>query len=259
MRTSAKTAAAILVGVLAIACSNGGEATNEPLNAASDAPALPQSTASPSVTGQAARRVDPRNGGLDLTFGEYAITLEAAEIRPGRVEFVIRNGGTMIHGFEIEARDDDGDHSGPGHGELKLEGPAFDAGETIRITADLPPGIYEIECFVAEHDDLGMRTTLVVREDAPMVPADRSPTSDSVEIAEFSFSPDVVDVEPGAEVTWRNDDPTAHTVTAEDGSFDSGTIEPSDGFAQRFMEPGTYTYFCQIHPTMRASVRVATT
>ncbi len=60
-------------------------------------------------------------------------------MRPGPITFVISNAGTMIHGFEIEAEDDDGDHSGPGHGELKLEGPAFDPGETVRIDAVLPP------------------------------------------------------------------------------------------------------------------------
>ena len=258
MRSAAKTVTiSTLVGVLTAACSS---AVDEARNTTPTAPALEAPTTAPSEsTGQAEGRVDPRHGGFELTFGEYAITLEAAEIRPGRVEFVIRNGGTMIHGFEIEARDDDGDHSGPGHGELKLEGPAFGAGETVRMSADLPPGVYEIECFVAEHDDLGMRTTLVVREDAPLVPADSTAASDTVQIADFAFSPDVVEIGTGAEVTWRNDDPTAHTVTADDGSFDSESVDSSDDFTQRFTEPGTYPYFCQIHPTMRGSVRVVTT
>ena len=102
-----------------------------------------------------------------------AITLEAGAIRPGPVTFVVRNGGTMIHGFEIEAEEADGDHdhSGSGHGGLKFEGPAMSPGEVVRLPADLPPGTYTIECFVDGHDDLGMETTLVVRRDAPLVRA----------------------------------------------------------------------------------------
>ena len=73
-----------------------------------------------------------------------------------------------MHGFEIEAEDDDGDHSGPGNGELKLEGPEFGPDDVVRIRADLPAGVYEVECFVGEHDDRGMRATLIVRPGAPL-------------------------------------------------------------------------------------------
>ena len=61
-------------------------------------------------------RIDPRRGGLDLGFGEFAITMEADQIRPGPVTFVIRNQGTMVHGFEIEIEGVDEDNSGPGGG-----------------------------------------------------------------------------------------------------------------------------------------------
>jgi plastocyanin len=201
--------------------------------------------------------VDPREHGLDVGFGEFAITLEADEIRPGPVTFVIRNGGALVHGFEIEGEDDgDGDNSGPGNGELKLEGPEFGPGNVVRIHADLPAGIYEIECFVADHDDRGMRTTLVVRPGAPLIREGREVTPGSVQVADFAFTPEDLEVASGTEVTWTNDDPTAHTVTAEDGAFDSGTMDPGAGFAYRFDEPGAYPYACSIHPTMRATVRV---
>jgi plastocyanin len=205
------------------------------------------------------RPVDPRRGGLELGFGEFAITLEAAEIRPGPVTFVVRNGGALVHGFEIEI-EERGDNSGPGSSHddgLKLEGPAFGPGETVRLHADLAPGVYEIECFVAEHDDMGMRATLVVRRGAPLVRAERPSSSpDRVEIADFAFSPGAVEVRAGTRVTWSNADPAAHTVTARDGAFDSGTLDPGSGFETTFAEPGTFAYFCQIHPTMRGSVRV---
>jgi plastocyanin len=162
-----------------------------------------------------------------------------------------------VHGFEIQAEDDDGDHSGPGHGELKLEGPEFGPGRTVRLQADLPPGRYEIECFVAEHDDRGMRTTLIVTPDAPLVAqAPPAASRDAVTITGFAFSPEVVEVEAGTEVSWTNEDPTPHTVTAEDASFDSGTLDPGSDFSTRFDRTGTYAYLCQIHPTMRGTVRV---
>jgi plastocyanin len=172
---------------------------------------------------------------------------------------VIRNGGRLVHGFEIEI-EERGDNSGPGSSHddgLKMEGPAFGPGETVRLGADLAPGVYEIECFVAEHDDMGMRATLVVRRDAPLVRVERpSATSDSVEIADFAFLPRSIEVDAGTTVTWHNADPTAHTVSARDGAFDSGTLDPGSGFETTFAQPGTFAYFCQIHPTMRGSVRV---
>ena len=247
--------------VLAIACGSSPQAQPAPVRVADGA----EAGSTPGTSGDAAgagtasaRRVDPRKGGLELGFGEYAIAMEADEIRPGLVTFVIRNGGTMVHGFEIEAEGDgDDDHSGSGHGELKLEGPAMQPGGTVRIDADLPPGVYKVECFVDGHDDLGMEAILVVRENAPLVTLDDPPDSPGAgEIVGFAFAPDVVEVVSGTEVRWTNDDPAAHTVSADDGSFDSGTLDPSDGFSHRFGEPGTYTYRCEIHPTMRGTVRV---
>jgi len=245
-----------LVGVmLAAACGSGeGDAASRPSprEAPSENPAEPTGTAASTP-----RRIDPRAGGLELQFGEFAITMEASEIRPGPVTFVVHNRGELVHGFEIEGEDGDDDNSGPGHGGLKLEGPSFDSGETVRLHADLPPGVYEIECFVAEHDDLGMRATLVVAPGAPPIRVEEPPTgAGTVEIADFGFAPDAIEVAAGTEVRWTNGDPTAHTVTAEDGFFDSGTLDPGASFAATLNEVGTHEYVCQIHPSMRASVRV---
>src|SRR5918996_496822 len=114
-------------------------------------------------------RVDPRKGGFDVGFGEYAVTLEALAIRPGPVTFVVRNGGAEVHGFEMELEGEDS--SGPGSGDegFKIERPTFGPGETIRVRLDLAPGVYKVECFVANHDDLGMEALLEVRPDAPLV------------------------------------------------------------------------------------------
>ena len=251
---------ALASAILLVACSSGD--TAPPREAVRER--RPQTTdgatpVSAPVRGDvSSRRVDPRKGGLEVGFGEFAITLEAEQIRPGPVTFVIRNGGALIHGFEIEGEDDDGDNSGPGNGELKLEGPEFGPGNVVRIEANLPPGVYEIECFVAEHDDRGMRATLVVTPDAPLVREDTSPAApDAVDIADFAFAPEEVHVAVGTDVTWTNADPAPHTVTEDGGAFDSGTLDPDDAFSFRFDRPGTYRYACAIHPTMRGTVHVA--
>ncbi len=63
----------------------------------------------------------------------------------------------------------------------------------------------------------------------------------------------------GGSVTFENTDPFAHTVTAKDEStqsFASGPLAQDGEFVVTFAEPGSYAYFCEIHPTMRASVVV---
>ncbi len=214
--------------------------------------------ASPAASGDpASTKVDPRRGGFDIAFGEFAITLESAEIRPGPVTFVVRNGGELVHGFEMEIEDQDSSGHGSGDG-FKLEGRPFGPGETVRFRMELSPGVYEIECFVAEHDDMGMRTTLVVRPGAPLVRV-RPPATDGVEISDFAFAPRTIEAAVGDEVTWTNLDPAAHTVSARDGSFDSGRLEPDAAFRWTFERPGTYAYRCRIHPTMEGTVRVVPT
>ena len=249
-----RTPILMLAVVAGAACSLAGDGPS-----GTAPPTIPaEGDASSSPAHPANRLVDPRRDGLELGFGEFAITLEAQEIRPGPVTFVVRNGGRLVHGFEIEISEE-GDNSGHGSHEdgLKMEGPAFGPGETIRLDADLHPGVYEIECFVAEHDDMGMRATLVVRPNAPLVraeaPQDRP---DRVQIGDFAFAPTAIEVPVGTEVTWENADPTPHTVTARDGGFDSGTLDPGSRFAATFDRAGTFAYFCQIHPTMTGSIRV---
>jgi plastocyanin len=199
-------------------------------------------------------RVDPRTGGFEIGFGEYAVTLEAPAIRPGPVTFVVTNGGKLVHGFEMAA--EGGDSSGPGSGDgFKIERPSFRPGQTIRIPLDLATGVYKIECWVANHDDLGMQILLEVRPDASKV---RQATAggDAVSIQGFAFEPPALEISPGTGVTWTNEDPEAHTVTAEDGSFDSGPIEPGRTFSVRIEETGRIAYVCRIHSLMTGTLRV---
>ncbi|HET6714962.1 MAG TPA: PLDc N-terminal domain-containing protein [Actinomycetota bacterium] len=61
------------------------------------------------------------------------------------------------------------------------------------------------------------------------------------------FSPPVVRVEPGDTVEWTMGGQTAHTVRADDGSWDSGALEPGDEYDMTFEEPGVFSYFCEYH------------
>lgn len=87
-------------------------------------------------------------------------------------------------------------------------------------------------------------------------PSGEAAKSEKVQIVEFSYEPDPVVVQVGGKVTWQNEDTAPHTATADDGSFDTGTIEKGKLGSATFKEPGTFTYHCEIHPTMHGTVEV---
>jgi len=62
-----------------------------------------------------------------------------------------------------------------------------------------------------------------------------------------TFDRTEVHIAPGQTVTWNNPDAQTHTVTADDGSFDSGDVVTGDQFQMEFDTPGTYPYFCGYH------------
>src|SRR5215204_4844998 len=78
----------------------------------------------------------------------------------------------------------------------------------------------------------------------------------SVNIGDNFFDPPQSAVEPGSTITWTNNGDEPHTVTADDGSFDSGMLNPGDSYTVAFDGQGTVTYHCAIHPEMRGSVTV---
>jgi|SRR5215212_8673503 len=78
----------------------------------------------------------------------------------------------------------------------------------------------------------------------------------SVNIGDNFFDPPDVAVEPGSTITWTNNGAVPHTVTADDGSFDSERLNPGDSYTVAFGGQGTVTYHCEIHPEMRGSVTV---
>lgn len=81
-------------------------------------------------------------------------------------------------------------------------------------------------------------------------------TQVTVKIANHTFQPDAVTIKPGMSVVWVNNDSVAHTVTAYDGSFDSGSIPPGGSYKFTFDRPVSHSYYCTLHPSMSATVVV---
>jgi plastocyanin len=78
-----------------------------------------------------------------------------------------------------------------------------------------------------------------------------------ITIDNFSFGPQMLTVPAGTQVTWVNHDDIPHTVVSEDlTTFRSRALDTDESWSFTFTKPGTYTYFCSIHPKMTAKVVV---
>jgi plastocyanin len=118
------------------------------------------------------------------------------------------------------------------------------SGSTSSDTATAPP---------ASEETSGEETESTESEPAPSGAAAKS---EKVDIVEFTYQPDPVVVQVGGKVIWQNQDTAPHTATADDGSFDTGVIEKGKLGSETFKKAGTFTYFCEIHPTMHGTVEV---
>lgn len=92
-------------------------------------------------------------------------------------------------------------------------------------------------------------------DDAATVTTTAPAATATITIEGFAFS-GVTDVPAGTVLTVINNDTAPHTFTAEDGSFDSGSLNPEDAFQIQLDTPGTYTYFCAFHPSMTGTITV---
>jgi plastocyanin len=95
--------------------------------------------------------------------------------------------------------------------------------------------------------------------DSPLLKASGSPAAGGhdVRIDNFSFGPTELTVAPGTRVVWTNHDDIPHTVVATEQQFKSPVLDTDDRFTYEFTKPGTYRYFCSIHPKMTGTVVVS--
>ena len=126
-------------------------------------------------------------------------------------------------------------------------------GATFSQTFDTP-GTYTYHCAI--HPSMTGTITVEAGPAPSVAPAATASASASVTIQDFAFGPGSISVAVGSTVTWTNQDSVSHTVTADDGSFDSGRLAQGATFSQTFDTPGTYTYHCAIHPSMTGTITV---
>jgi len=81
-------------------------------------------------------------------------------------------------------------------------------------------------------------------------------TDAAVKIDNFTFGPEKLTVKAGTTVTWTNEDDIPHMVASATKAFKSKALDTDDSFSFTFTMPGTYEYFCSLHPRMTGTIVV---
>jgi plastocyanin len=90
-----------------------------------------------------------------------------------------------------------------------------------------------------------------------VIAAQEKPGAITVTIDNFSFAPMQLEIKAGTEVTWINKDDVPHTVVSDDHKlFKSRALDTDEKFSFTFKDPGTYEYFCSVHPKMTGKIVV---
>jgi len=123
--------------------------------------------------------------------------------------------------------------------------------KTIMLLLLLVPAAVLVGCSQRIDEAPEMKGT------AALVDKSSGPVQEIV-IDNFTFSPATVTIAPGTRVVWINHDDVPHTATStsKPKRFESGTLDTDDKFAHVFTEPGTYNYFCAVHPKMTGQIIV---
>ena len=105
----------------------------------------------------------------------------------------------------------------------------------------------------------GRRTLLAVAPAGVLLLARAARAEDGeVTIDNFTFAPATLTVKAGTRVVWKNEDDIPHTVVSDASPplFRSKALDTDDSFAMVFDKPGTYHYFCGLHPHMTGTIVV---
>jgi plastocyanin len=96
----------------------------------------------------------------------------------------------------------------------------------------------------------------------PVTPSSPQPIlggENTITIKNFAFDPQTLTIKSGTVVTWMNQDGPSHTVVSDSGSpvaFSSDPLSNGTSYKFTFTQPGTYTYHCSIHPSMKGTIIV---
>jgi plastocyanin len=97
--------------------------------------------------------------------------------------------------------------------------------------------------------------------DTPAAQSRPAKAVDHVQIADFVYAPAAITVPAGTTITFTNSDSAPHTATSgtsptPDGVFDTGTLKKGESQTVKVTKPGTFAYYCAIHPFMKATLTV---
>ena len=113
----------------------------------------------------------------------------------------------------------------------------------------------------SQHWTLGIVTiavalTIGIAASVTMAGAETPPSPAEVKIDNFTFEPQTLTVKAGTTITWTNHDDIPHTVVSTDSVFKSKPLDTDQTFTFMPTKPGTYPYFCSIHPKMTGKIIV---
>jgi Icc protein len=114
-------------------------------------------------------------------------------------------------------------------------------------------GITSVQFIPGKHSLAIVDSTLANRAAEPI---DNKATEMAVNIDNFSFTPKKISVAVGTTITWTNHDDIPHNVVSTEKKFSSPVLDTDQKFSFTFREPGSYPYFCKIHPMMTGMVQV---
>lgn len=136
---------------------------------------------------------------------------------------------------------------------------ATDAPAATPTTAAAPAATATTRSVAPDYGaDYGESPTKAPMDEPTEEPSDDPSATDevAVPIQGFRFLPAEVTVTVGTTITWTNMDSAPHSATADDGSWDTGVLGQGESGSVTFDTPGTYTYYCAVHPNMTATVIV---
>jgi 3',5'-cyclic-AMP phosphodiesterase len=92
--------------------------------------------------------------------------------------------------------------------------------------------------------------------DVPLEAEAQAVAPHQVAVENFSFAPAKASVPVGATISWINHDDVPHNVVSVEQKFKSPVLDTGERFSHQFDAPGTYKYFCSLHPKMTGQVEV---
>jgi plastocyanin len=136
----------------------------------------------------------------------------------------------------------------------------IDPGQQVTVTFD-EPGSFPFACQIHPimTGSVQVRDASGAVSGTPVASPAASRSSGAIAeimIVEFAFEPAELRIATGTTVRWTNRDSVPHTATADDGSFDTGTLDPGLSAGATFAMPGMFAYACAFHPTMTGTITV---